>query len=397
MAPHRRTGEPPAPRPGGTATTLLDAYRTADARFFASPGRTLLAHGTAAEVPHGEGPLAPRVAEALAARTRRGHPPAIVVGTIPFDPTAPAALAVPRTVRWAPPLRDDPLIALPAPRPAPARWRLREIPTAHAYAASVAEAVHRIRAGRLRKVVLARTLELTSDDAPDIPTLLRRLARRDPGGYTFAMPTGPGRVLLGASPELLVSRHGTRVTANPLAGSAPRGTDPAEDAARAAALLRSAKDLAEHAVVVDAVRETLAPRCTRLDVPARPALARTATMWHLSTTATGELTEPVPSALELACALHPTPAVCGAPTAPARELIGELEPFDRGHYAGIVGWGDARGDGEWVVTLRCAEADGRHLRLYAGAGIVADSTPDAETAETAAKFRTFLHAMGAEP
>ncbi|MET9663490.1 isochorismate synthase, partial [Streptomyces sp. NPDC006510] len=223
-----------------------------------------------------------------------------------------------------------------------------------------------------------------------------RLARRDPVGHTFALPTGAGRTLIGASPELLVSRQGQRVVANPLAGSTPRSTDLAEDVRRAAALLESAKDLHEHAVVVDAVHQALAPHCTELTVPARPTLIRTATMWHLSTTVTGTLASPDTSALALACALHPTPAVCGTPTTTARRVIAETEPFDRGFFTGVVGWGDARGDGEWVVTIRCAEAEERTLRLYAGAGIVAASVPGAETAETAAKFRTFLSAVGAE-
>ena len=187
-------------------------------------------------------------------------------------------------------------------------------------------------------------------------------------GYTFAVPSGPGRTLLGASPELLVSRHGDRLTANPLAGSTPRAADLAEDVRRAAALLESAKDLHEHAVVVDAVREALAPFCADLEVPERPTLVRTAAMWHLSTTVTGELADPATSALELACALHPTPAVCGTPTDLARAVIGELEPFDRGHYTGMVGWSDANGDGEWVVTIRCAEAEGRTAAAVRGGG-----------------------------
>lgn len=147
---------------------------------------------------------------------------------------------------------------------------------------------------------------------------------------------------------------------------------------------------------MDAVHQALAPHCTGMTVPARPTLIRTATMWHLSTTVTGTLSSPGTSALDLAMALHPTPAVCGTPTRTARQVIAETEPFDRGFFTGVVGWGNADGDGEWVVTIRCAEAEERTLRLYAGAGIVAASEPEAETAETAAKFRTFLSAVGAE-
>ncbi|MFJ3493661.1 isochorismate synthase DhbC [Streptomyces sp. NPDC086091] len=385
----------PAPFPVGAATVLLDAFRAGD-RFLATPTRTLLAHGVLDEVPHGDAPVAERVAETLrAARTRHRAAP-LVVGAIPFDHAAPAALVVPETTRGGPALAADPLVALPAPALGrPAAWTARPEPEPEVYGKSVAAAVDRMWKGEFSKVVLARTLELTSSTELDLPGMVQRLARTDPTGYTFAVPTAPGRTLLGASPELLVSRHGDRVVSNPLAGSIPRSDDLAEDVRRAAALLESVKDLHEHAVVVDAVHQALAPYCATLDVPARPSLIRTATMWHLSTTISGTLARPDVSALEIACALHPTPAVCGTPTDVARRVIRESEPFDRGFYTGMVGWGDAEGNGEWVVTLRCAEAEDRRLRLYAGAGVVSASEPEAETAETGAKFRTFLNAVGA--
>lgn len=385
-----------APVTPGAATALLDAYRPGTDRFVASPTRTLLGRGVLAEVPHGTDPVEERVRDVLRARRRAGDPAPVVVGSIPFDVDAPAALVVPESVERAPALRQDPLVALPAPAAQDGgSWQVREVPAAAEYAVAVARAVRRMRAGEFAKVVLARTLELTAPDDPDLPAMLSRLARRDPAGYTFAVPTGPGRTLIGASPELLVAREEGQLVANPLAGSAPRSLDLAEDVRRAAALLESPKDLHEHAVVVAAVREALAPFCTRLDVPERPTLVRTATMWHLSTTLTGDLADPATTALRLAAALHPTPAVCGTPAPAARAVIAESEPFDRGAYTGMVGWQDADGDGEWVVTIRCAEAEGRSLRLFAGAGVVADSSPEAETAETAAKFRTFLSAVGA--
>ncbi|MET7619106.1 isochorismate synthase [Streptomyces sp. NPDC005408] len=380
----------------GTATALLDAYRPATDRFFASPTRTLLARGVRAPVPHDARPLTERVQEALTVARVSGQPDPVVVGAIPFDPSVPAALAVPETLHRAPALGKDPLIALPAPQPADTAWELRPVPMPEQYAAAVAAAVVRMKAGEFRKVVLARALDLTGDREPDVPGMLQRLARRDTRGYTFAMPTGTGRTLLGASPELLVSRRGSSLLANPLAGSTPRSSDLAEDVRRAAALLESPKDLHEHVVVVNAIREALAPYCSDLVVPERPTLVKTAAMWHLSTTITGSLAGQTVSALELACALHPTPAVCGEPTALARKVIAELEPFDRGLYSGVVGWGDEQGDGEWVVTIRCAEAARGGLRLFAGAGVVASSDPVAETAETSAKFRTFLDAVGAE-
>ncbi|MEU6234719.1 isochorismate synthase DhbC [Kitasatospora sp. NPDC047058] len=379
----------------GAASGLLGQYRAApDEAFFASPTRTLLTDGVHARVPQDARPLPLRVAETLDRARRAGVERPLVVGAVAFDHDSRAELAVPARVRECGALRDDPLIALPAPAADRIDWDVRPVPAPEAYGAGVAEAVRRLRAGELSKVVLARTLELNAGRPLDLPAILQRLARRDPGGYTFALPAGRGRTLIGASPELLLSRRGTAVLANPLAGSVPRSADLGEDVRRAAALLESPKDLHEHAVVVDAIRAALAPYCRTLDVPERPTLVRTAAMWHLATTITAELADPAVSALELATALHPTPAVCGTPTPLARQAIGEIEPFDRGLYAGMVGWGDADGDGEWVVTLRCAEADERTLRVYAGAGVVAESRPEAELAETSAKFRTFLDAAG---
>ncbi|WP_406143818.1 isochorismate synthase [Streptomyces sp. NBC_01012] len=389
------TAPPPLDSPG-EATTLLEAYRPGTDRFLATPRHTLLGTGTAALVAHDARPLSLRVQEVLDDAVRGGDPAPVVVGSVPFAPGGVTALAVPETVRWASALRADPLIATHGPQAAQDdAWRIREVPAAEEYSASVAAAVERMRAGEFDKVVLARTLELTSEHDLDLPGMLSRLARRDPDGYTFAVPSGPNRTLVGASPELLVARRGGRLVANPLAGSAQRSSDLAEDVRRAAALLDSPKDLHEHAVVVDAIREALAPFCSRLEVPDRPTLVRTAAMWHLSTTLTGELRDPSSTALDLASALHPTPAVCGTPTDVARRVIADSEPFDRGAYTGMVGWQNANGDGDWVVTIRCAEAEGRTLRLFAGAGVVAESSPEAETAETGAKFRTFLSAVGA--
>ncbi|MFB7852091.1 MULTISPECIES: isochorismate synthase [unclassified Streptomyces] len=378
----------------GVATGLLNSY-VPGARFLGTPTRTLLGEGVHSEVPHDERPPVLRVAATLAAARAAGHTAPLVMGAIPFDQDAPAALAVPAVLHTAPPLTADPLVALPADPPSRTDLTVHQEPAPEQYAASVAAAVERMWKGEFSKVVLARTLRIDATDPFDVAAMLQRLARRDPSGYTFALPTGPDRTLLGASPELLVSRQGSRVVANPLAGSVPRSDDLAEDVRRAAALLESAKDLHEHAVVVNAVEESLARYCTDLTVPVRPTLVRTATMWHLSTTVTGRLRSLDTAALELACALHPTPAVCGTPTDTARRVIRESEGFDRGFFTGMVGWGDADGDGEWVVTIRCAEAEPTSLRLYAGAGVVAASEPEAETAETAAKFRTFLGAVGA--
>ncbi|RAJ45582.1 isochorismate synthase [Kitasatospora sp. SolWspMP-SS2h] len=379
------------PLPGDLpGSDLLAAYRPGpDRALLATPTRTLLAEGVHRTVDD------PAAAGRVLAEVRPDGGERLLIGAIPFDPAAPARLFVPDRVRRAGPVPPPSGVPLATDRTGEGRWHRRPVPEPDGYRAAVAEAVRRLAGDSpLEKVVLARTLELTAPGGSDLAAMAARLVHRDPHGYTFAVPAGGTATLIGASPELLVSRRGTRVVSNPLAGSAARSADPVEDRRRAEALLESAKDLAEHAFVVDAVRAALAPFCTELVAPERPSLLRTAAMWHLSSTVTGVLREPATSALELALALHPTPAVCGTPTAHARAAIGELEPFDRGLYTGVVGWGDASGDGEWVVTLRCAEADGDRLRLFAGAGVVAASDPELELAETAAKFRTFLHAVG---
>src|SRR5215210_6650144 len=227
----------------------------------------------------------------------------------------------------------------------------------------------------MRKVVLARTIEVTAGRRLDPRLLAGRLRAVDPDAYTFAAPTEDG-VLVGASPELLVSRRGSEVVSNPLAGSAPRSGDPEEDRANADALIASAKEREEHAIVVDAVAETLGPFCVELTWDPEPVLRETPNVWHLSTRFHGVLREPPPTALDLVAAMHPTPAVAGAPREAALGAIAELEPFDRGRYAGPVGWVDADGDGEWAIALRCAQVSGNQARAFAGAGIVAGSEPE---------------------
>lgn len=179
-----------------------------------------------------------------------------------------------------------------------------------------------------------------------------------------------------------------------MAGSRPRSDDPVEDQRRSKELLSSSKDLHEHAVVVNAVAEALRPFMKHIEVPDSPSLISTETMWHLSTKVKGELAHSETSALELAIALHPTPAVCGSPAERARESILDIESFDRGFFTGMVGWCNALGDGEWIVTIRCAEVEENELRLFAGAGVVGESKPEEELAETTAKLQTMLRAMG---
>ncbi|MER6825224.1 isochorismate synthase DhbC [Streptosporangium sp. NPDC000563] len=364
--------------------------------FFTSPTRTLLARGVVQEVPDsGTTSLQGRVASALRDARDSGHPNPVVVGAVPFRDDRPARLLVPATVCWTSP----PTGLSAAPEQVTGTFTgVGPVSDSDDYMRGVEKALVKLTAGELQKIVLARTLDITMGAPVDVGRILRNLVRRDPQAYGYAvdLPSSDdtARTLLGASPELLVSRSGRRITTNPLAGSAPRHPDPVVDRERARALLASDKDLREHALVIESIVEALRPYCRKLSVPAGPSPLSTASMWHLSTRITGVLDDPTVTSLELATVLHPTPAVCGTPASAAREAIEEIESFDRGLYTGLVGWGDVTGDGEWVVTIRCAEVADQTLRLFAGAGIVAGSVPETELAETTAKFQTMLRAVG---
>ena len=376
--------------PAATAGELLTAYRPGDS-FFSSASRAL----------HGAGALTTldRV-DALPAVLADAGKDAVAMGAVPFDAAQPARLVVPGTVRWAP----SPARAAKGEHrwsPLAGQWTLTPVPGPEAHVAAVERAVKLMADdAELRKVVLARCLHVESTEDVDVATVLANLVWRDPTAFVFAADLTERdagvRTLIGASPELLVAKRGRHVLSNPLAGSAPRSADPTKDQRRAVALLNSAKDRHEHAVVVEAVADALRPHCRNLSVPTEPELIKTATMWHLSTRVTGELTDPDVPAHRLAADLHPTPAVCGTPTGPAFDTIGRLEPFDRGFYTGAVGYTDAAGDGEWVVTIRCADVAGSALELYAGGGVMPESDPEAELAETSAKLRTLLLALGVD-
>jgi isochorismate synthase len=352
--------------------------------------------------------------ELLRQVVRRGRDvPPVAIGTIGFARRTrgyPHVLAIPRrAVRrdgqgsiWRIDATDtdglsgptrpfDRVVARPPAEPF-GPLQLRQNPTPDRYEEAVRQAVARIRRGEMRKVVLARTIEVRADRELDPRMLVHRLRAVDPAAYAFAVPTAGG-VLVGASPELLVSRRGLQVRSNPLAGSAPRSGDPEVDGANAAALAASPKEREEHAIVVEAVAETLRPLCVRLTWDPEPVLRETPNVWHLSTRFRGVLREPAPTALDLVAELHPTPAVAGEPREAALGAIEDLEPFDRGRYAGAVGWVDGDGDGEWAIALRCAELRGELATLYAGAGIVAGSDPTRELDETERKFRAFLDSL----
>lgn len=333
----------------------------------------------------------------------------VAFGALPFrrDPKAP--LVIPEIVwgraddgtRWVTtigptgaPAPDLAVLCTPAVEPAaspPARVTVSPVRSADWWCELVASATKAIgEAGPdgLRKVVLARELLVEADLPFDRSAVLARLRGTYPGCFLFHVDG-----FLGASPELLVGRAGDVVRAQPMAGTAPRGGDPTADARLGAALLASPLYRQEHQITIDMVFDTLLPWCSYLDYEAEPSVVGVANVQHLATLVEGRLSQPAPSVLELVAALHPTPAVNGWPRDAARDWIADHEGFDRGRYAGAVGWVDGRGNGTWAVSIRCADVAGTTARLCAGNGIVADSDPPTELAETQAKLQAVLSAL----
>ena len=246
----------------------------------------------------------------------------------------------------------------------------------------------RIVAGDLNKAVMARELVLRTDHPIDTAQTLDRLRRSYPTAILFSIDG-----FIGASPELLVSRTDRTVRAHPLAGTAPRSSDPAEDQRMAQSLLGSSKDRAEHRITIDWLLDTLLPFCSFVDAEPEPTIVSLANVHHLGTRVEGRLSTPPASVLELVGALHPTPAVGGQPQAKALELISALERMDRNRYAGPTGWVDSAGNGEFAVGIRSAQIRGAEARIWAGVGVVEHSDPAAELAETRSKFQAMLSAL----
>jgi menaquinone-specific isochorismate synthase len=348
--------------------------------------------------------LASDVAELLAAMTVRddvrlaGTGP-VAVASLVFDPqSAGSVVVVPKVVlgrrdgrSWltlttppgaveVPALRRRPVAATTAPPAAVTA----AVPSEPQWRAAVETAVTSLRSGELDKVVLARALDVTAD----APLDARAVASRFPACFTYICDD-----LVGASPELYVRRRGRHAESIVLAGTVRRGSTPAEDAELEAWLLASAKNAGEHRWAAASVAEFFATVSADVVAGARPTLLRLANVSHLATRVEAWLPRDAPTALALAAALHPSAAVGGTPRAAAMAAIRRLEPAPRGRYAAPVGWVDAAGDGEFAIALRCAQLDGASARLWAGAGIVADSDPDAEVAETTAKFDAVLSAL----
>src|ERR1022692_4456910 len=379
---------------------------------------------------------------------------AVAIGALPFVRDAPGTLVVLRVVigrhdgeawittvagpgdgpsaaRLAGQMTADALGGFTDPRPAPSEFTLTPVMDHDAWGRLVAGAVARIEAGALGKVVLARQVDVRPN-RPFVPSdVLARLLALYPTCMVFRIAG-----FLGASPELLIERRGAHVASHPLAGTIGRTGDLATDEALIARLLASPKERSEHAYVIEGLRRTLGPLCDDLDVPDKRTVLELRTLTHLGPVLRGVLSAipggrsapdgpagppapvgrpgasghagghsvpspagpahpglRVPSALQLVAAVHPTPAVGGTPTDAAVAYISEVEGFDRGRYAGPVGWMDARGDGSWAIGLRSADVDGPHASMYAGVGVVAGSRAGTELAETQLKLQALLAAL----
>ncbi|HCL5277736.1 TPA: isochorismate synthase EntC [Salmonella enterica] len=371
-----------------------------DRFFFMSPYRSFTTSGCFARYTEpavaGDSPDSPfqqKLRQQFATAKSQGIANPILVGAIPFDTRQPSSLFIPmewqsfsrqekqRTARY---FTDHQSLTVTA---------RKAIPEQDAFEAMVARAATLTATPDVDKVVLSRLIDITTDVAVDSGALLERLVAQNPVSYNFHVPLADGGVLLGASPELLLRKEGERFSSLPLAGSARRQPDDVLDREAGNRLLASQKDRHEHELVTQAMKQILRDRSTELQLPSSPQLITTPTLWHLGTPFEGKANAGE-NALTLACLLHPTPALSGFPHQVAKKLIAELEPFDRELFGGIVGWCDAEGNGEWVVTIRCAKLRGNQVRLFAGAGIVPASSPVGEWRETGVKLSTMLNVFG---
>ncbi len=318
---------------------------------------------------------------------------AIACGALPFTSSETGQLTIPsRVLRCnanlcsVTEIEGATLANSPQLAQTPRRFSVEAAQDLTAWDEAVASALAQIEDTELRKVVLAREVFVQADHAYNVAQILSTLAATQPGCFVYAAGD-----FVGASPELLVRRDSARVTSRPMAGTVARRASIADDNAAIETLRASMKDAAEHRYVVDAVVAALTMHCVAIEV-SDPEPVPLATVTHLTTEIRGELRSAA-TALDLALALHPTPAVGGTPTDSALRTIAALEPFSRGSYGGPVGWVDATGDGEFAVALRCAQLEGNKARLIAGAGIVEGSDPDLEWAETQAKLEPMLRAL----
>jgi menaquinone-specific isochorismate synthase len=381
----------------------LDDVARAEGFLFVRNGVGIAGRGEAARVAVADGPALlasiEHVDESGGACAGPGSGP-VAIGWLPFVPGEPGELVVPAVVvgksadgrRWVTAIDDavDELVPAGAPAPSASGYRIEPVTPVEQYLDAVRAAREAVRDGVLTKAVIAREIAVVAEHPIDLHGVLHRLRASFGSSYRYSVDG-----FVGASPELLVEVDGAEVRSHPLAGTAPRTGDVEQDAAIAEALVASTKDQVEHRVVIDVVHDTLLPWCSYLDWEPDPSIIAVANVQHLGTRIEGRLSSPPPNVLDLVQALSPTPALGGHPREKALELIADVEGVRRDRYGGAVGWVDVAGNGTWAVAIRCAElsADRHRARLHAGGGIVADSDPLAELAETQAKFQAMLSAL----
>jgi isochorismate synthase len=368
-----------------------------DGFLFVRDGVGVAGRGVAARVPYDEAARVLASIEHDDGSDGAGGP--VAIGVLPFLPDSPAELVIPNAIvhkradatAWVTLIDDaERPIARTLARPAAASYDIRPAVDVAHYLHAVESARDAVRSGDIVKAVIARPITVRSDHPIDVHAVLGRLRASFGSSYRYSVDG-----FIGASPELLVAVEGDVIRSHPLAGTAPITGDVENDARLASELIASTKNQVEHRTVIEMVHDTLLPWCSYLDWEPEPSIVKVANVQHLGSSVEGRLSSPAPNVLELVRALSPTPAVGGHPRSRALELIESAEGFERGPYGGAVGWVDVSGNGTWAVAIRCAElSDDRHTaRLVAGGGIVADSDPLAELAETQAKFQAMLSAI----
>ncbi len=324
----------------------------------------------------------------------------IAIGCIPFISSDSHEFVIPKIVvgktesgqQWVTQIDDAGFDFVPPAKtkPVAASFSVNHGVTIEHYLEAVRLTAKIVGENRLAKAVIARDIFVTTDKSFDIAAIMQRLKASFGSSYRYSVDG-----FIGASPELLIAVNGNEVSSHPLAGTAPRTGNAVADQKIAETLVASTKNQLEHRIVIDMVHDTLLPWCSYLDWQAEPSIVAVANVQHLGTEISGQLSEPRPSVLELAYALSPTPALGGAPRDAALAHISLVEGMSRGRYGGAVGYFNRYGDGRFAVSIRCAEFDPSRTtaRLFAGGGIVADSEPESELAETQAKFQAMLAAL----
>lgn len=361
----------------GTSSQVLEVLKRSEPSDFAFPESVPIAFGLVPFLPTQEELFF--IPSVLFSKTNNGLQIATLVGDTPEELSDEILnAAIKKAVSTQP------------PRPSGNSFQVSPRTPIGRYLDAVTAARQSVRNGVLQKAVIARDIEVLASEPIDVHSVLLRLRASFGSSYRYCIHN-----MIGASPELLVEVDNKTVRSHPLAGTAPRTGDPAADSQLAIALTKSTKDQIEHRVVIDMVRDTLLPFCSFLDWESEPSIVTVANVQHLGTAIEGALTEPAIDVMTLVKALTPTPALGGFPSQQAIEFITTHEMMNRGFYGGAVGWCDANGQGTFAVTIRCAELtdDRRIARLFAGGGIVAQSDPYAELAETQAKFQAMLSAI----